>query len=206
MNLSLSCTCGKLKGLAESISGPVGNRIVCMCDDCQAFAHYLNRSKDILDINGGTDIFQVAPCRIKITSGIEILKCIRLSDKGMIRWFAGCCRTPVGNTMASHKVPFVGMIHLFMNSSGDMNRYEKVVGPVLAKSMGKFGIGQLPKDSHQKAPLKLIFRMIKFLFSAWLKRQHQPSPFFDVNGKPTAEPYVLTRKERDDLRQYCGPK
>lgn len=206
MNLNLSCTCGKLKGLAENISGPIGNRIVCMCDDCQAFAHYLNRAKDILDVNGGTEIFQVAPFRIKIISGIENLKCIRLSDKGMIRWFAECCNTPIGNTMVSHKVPFVGMIHLLMSSSVGTSQYEKVVGPILAKSMGRFGIGQLPKDAHQKAPMHLIFRIIRFLFLAWIRKQYQPSPFFDSGGRPVVEPKVLSKDERNSLRQYCGPK
>ncbi len=206
MNFTLSCSCGKLKGLAENISGPVGNRIVCMCDDCQAYAHYLNRAKDVLDTNGGTDIFQVAPFRIKITSGNENLKCVRLSDKGMIRWFAGCCNTPVGNTMASSKVPFIGMVHLFMNKSGDKNQYEKAVGPIIAKVQGQFAIGELPEDAYKKAPLSLILRAITFLFFAWLKKQHQPNPVFDSSGKPTVEPHVLSKEERDNLRPLCGPK
>ena len=38
--------------------------MVCYCDDCQAFLHYLGRA-DLLDALGGTDIVQMAPaaCR-----------------------------------------------------------------------------------------------------------------------------------------------
>ena len=42
------------------------NRVVCYCDDCQAFLHYLKRA-DLLDAHGGTDIVQVyseAPPRL----------------------------------------------------------------------------------------------------------------------------------------------
>jgi hypothetical protein len=38
------------------------------------------------------------------------LRLMRLSEKGLLRWYAGCCDTPLFNTMATPKVPFVGVL------------------------------------------------------------------------------------------------
>src|SRR5713226_4481912 len=119
MNVQLKCNCGALRGVASGISKSSGNRIVFMCDDCQAYAHFLGRAKEILDDNGGTDVFPVTPSNLKITHGIENLKCLRLTDKGMIRWYAGCCKTPIANSMPSPRAPFAGVIHTIMNHAGD---------------------------------------------------------------------------------------
>ena len=49
---------------ARNASPEAVNRMVCYCDDCQAFVHYLGHA-DLLDAHGGTDIVQMAPaaCR-----------------------------------------------------------------------------------------------------------------------------------------------
>ncbi len=31
--------------------------------------------------------------------------------KGLMRWYASCCNTPIGNTMATSAMPFIGLIH-----------------------------------------------------------------------------------------------
>ena len=207
MNVQLKCNCGALRGVASGISKSNGNRIVCMCDDCQAYAHFLGRAKEVLDDNGGTDVFPVTPSNLKITQGIENLKCLRLTDKGMIRWYAGCCKTPIANSMPSPRVPFAGVIHTIMNHAGDAKTRDDALGPVRARVQGKYGVGKLPQDAYQTAPLGVIFSTIRFLLIAWIKGQHTPSPFFDSNtGKPKVKPYVLTSTERENLRKFCGPK
>jgi len=45
--LSLKCKCGKVKGRATDITPSSGNRVVCCCSDCQAFAAYLKIAADI---------------------------------------------------------------------------------------------------------------------------------------------------------------
>jgi hypothetical protein len=207
LSVPLKCTCGVLRGVANGISKSGGNRIVCMCDDCQAYAHFLGRAREVLDDNGGTDVFPVTPSNLKITHGIENLKCLRLTDKGMIRWYSGCCNTPIANSMPSFKVPFAGVIHTIMDHAGDTKTRDEALGPIRARIWGKYGIGKLPQDAYRTASLGIIFRTLRFLSFAWLKRQHTPSPFFDSDtGKPKVEPYILTSAERDDLRKLCGPK
>ena len=58
--VELRCRCGEVVGLVENAAPQKVNRVVCYCDDCQAFAHQLGRA-DLLDAQGGTDIIQVAP-------------------------------------------------------------------------------------------------------------------------------------------------
>jgi hypothetical protein len=198
----LKCQCGKMKGRLTKTSSSLG-RIVCYCDDCQAYAHYLGRAKDILNSNGGTDIFPARPVDLQIVSGIENLGCMRLSSKGMYRWFAVCCNSPIGNSISNSKIPHVGLHTSFIDLSSE--QLIRTIGPVQYHVQGKYGIGELPSYVSRSAPPVLILRTIRFLLSGWLKRQFRPSPFFDSNGKPRVAPRVMSPVERDELRKYCGP-
>ena len=111
MDIPLKCSCGAMRGFVHDISSQRGHRTVCMCNDCQAYAHYLGQAITVLDANGGTDVVPVAPANLEITQGIENLKCLRLTEKGMLRWYAGCCNTPIANSAAISKIPFAGLIH-----------------------------------------------------------------------------------------------
>ena len=87
-----------MRGVGARGSPSAGFRFLCYCKDCQAFARFLERA-DVLDAAGGTDIFQMPPGRMKFTAGADALRCLRLSDKTRVfRWYADCCRTPIGNT------------------------------------------------------------------------------------------------------------
>jgi len=81
------------------VSSPIRaiqNRCVCYCRDCQAFAHFLGKVDAILDERGGSEIIQVLPRNLTFTQGIELLACMRLTEKGLLRWYAACCNTPIG--------------------------------------------------------------------------------------------------------------
>ena len=102
-----------MRGVASEVSPSAGFRVFCYCKDCQAFARFLARA-DVLDAAGGTDIFQMPPGRVKLTAGADALRCLRLSHKGVFRWYADCCRTPIANS-AGQGFPVMGMIHSFMD-------------------------------------------------------------------------------------------
>ena len=106
-NFPLRCRCGQMRGVARKVSPSAGFRIVCYCKDCQAFARFLGRP-DVLDAAGGTDIFQMATGRVTLTAGTEALRCLRLSDQGVFRWYADCCRTPIANS-AGPSFPVIGV-------------------------------------------------------------------------------------------------
>ena len=97
----LECRCGTVRGLVEN--GRRANPIVCYCQDCKAFAHFLGRADEILDERGGSEVVQTLPQYVTFTQGAERLTCIRLSQSGPLRWYATCCNAPIGNTAASRR-------------------------------------------------------------------------------------------------------
>lgn len=188
MDVPLKCECSKVQGLATHISPGYGNRIICYCNDCQAFANYLERGSSILDEYGGTDIFQLSPSQVKITAGKEHIRCIRLRPKGLYRWYTNCCKTPIGNTMSA-ALPFVGMIHNFMDDGGKRDEY---LGPVLAYTLVKSAKETLPDERKQGFPFKVTVRGICKLIVWKIKGLNQPSPFFNPDGTPVSEPEILS--------------
>jgi hypothetical protein len=192
-----------MKGVAADVSPETGNHIVCYCDDCQAYSRFLG-SAEILDAHGGTEIFQTAPSHLRFTGGEEHLCCIRLSQKGLMRWFAGCCRTPVGNTLASAHVPFVGIPRSFVDPV-TRRSLDDVFGPITAFCHARFAIGSPPEGAHPKVPLGLIGRSLRLLTTAWLAGKGRPSPFFHPSTHaPVVLPQVLTPAERDQLRRLAN--
>src|SRR5688572_9314938 len=113
-DVPLECICGTVAGVVRGVTPANANRLSCMCDDCQIYAHYLRRADVILDSHGGTDLSYATQARISILKGREQLQTVRLSATGILRVYAGCCRTPVAH-VPSPKLAFVGIPHLFMD-------------------------------------------------------------------------------------------
>jgi hypothetical protein len=185
--LSLGCTCGKVHGVASNITNTSGNRLVCYCNDCQAFAKYLHRETEILDEYGGTDIFQMPLAHIQITSGIEQVRCMRLTSKGMHRWYTECCKTPIGNTMTAG-VPFIGLISTFM---GDPDTRESAIGRIRGYTLTKYAKGTIPADRISAFTFLVILRAIAKMLVWKLRGLNKPSSFFTNEGKPISEPVIL---------------
>lgn len=201
-NLVLRCRCGNVEGQVRDASRDAVNRIVCYCDDCQAFLHRLGRA-DLLDEHGGTDIVQVAPSAVTFHRGTEHIAGLRLNPKGLYRWYATCCKTPVGNTVVP-SIPFVGIVaQTFAGGPGEL---DAAVGAPAARILGKFAIGEPPPGSTklQVAPLA---RVVGKLLGWKLTGKTWPHPFFDRSPKAPRYPIaVLSTEERDALRGLCGPK
>ncbi len=195
--LLVRCSCGAVRGVARGVSGERGNRIVCHCDDCQSFAHFLEGADQILDAHGGTDIFQMSPARLEITQGVGHLACMRLKPGGLLRWYADCCRTPIGNTLAWRQAPFVGLIHSCTDHASDGRSRDEVLGPVRARVQARFAKGDRAQlDAHDRAPAALFLRVLTIILMARLRGDHARSPFFDPQtGEPIAPPRVLTGDE-----------
>ena len=126
MTHSIRCSCGKLEGRLNR--NDYVNRCVCYCADCQAFAHFLKRENEVLDDRGETSIVQTIPANVTLTKGIENLTCMRLTANGLLRWYAACCDTPIGNTPPNLNTSFVGLIHNCLSS--DRNLLDRIFGTV----------------------------------------------------------------------------
>ncbi|WP_413575440.1 DUF6151 family protein [Bdellovibrio sp. HCB290] len=202
MQMAFECDCGKVKGTVDA-NRLKGYRAVCLCDDCQAYAHYLKRA-DTLDANGGTDIIPMMPSHMKITEGMEQLKSVRLYRAGMFRCYAECCKTPIGNAMASPKMPYIGMPARVFEKKSSAASVNEIFGPVNERMQAQFAIGPLPPRAQKKVSFGFMLRVLKFMLTAKITGAGYPSPFFTSEGNPTLVPYVLTKEERESLRPLCG--
>jgi hypothetical protein len=206
-DLPIRCSCGALRGVARGVSGDRGARVICYCDDCQAFAHFLERAAETLDRDGGTDIFGMSSARLEITAGADRLACMRLTPNGLLRWYARCCRTPIGNTFTSRQLPYVGLIHSCVDHSSDGRSRDEVLGPIRARLLTRFAKGSLGQaDAHQRAPVSLILRLLRITLAARLRGDHLRSPFFEAaTGAPVSPPRVLTAAELAAVRARGSP-
>jgi hypothetical protein len=168
-----------------------------MCDDCQAYARFLG-TPGIVDAHGGTEIFQMPASLVSLSQGLEQVACVRLSPRGMYRWYATCCRTPVANTVGP-RVPFAGVIHCVIGDPVGGGNKELALGPVLERVQGRFAPGGVPEGSRPKASLGLVLRMAGKVTSWWLRGMAGKSPFFDSARQPICIPRVLTPDEREAL-------
>ena len=194
--LSLQCRCGKLRGVAADVSAQSVTRVVCYCRDCRAFAHFLERP-DVLDAGGGSDVVQIAHSHVRLTSGLEVLACVRLTETGMFRWYASCCRTPVANTLRAG-VPFAGVMRDFIDVPSAAA--DGLLGtPIPVRT--KFAIGTPPLTAAPFSELGLIARVAKHLLTWKLTGRAFPSAFFvEETRAPRVAPQVLSHDQREALR------
>jgi hypothetical protein len=194
MNHPLRCKCGTLRG---QVSHPEKcTRMVCYCKDCQAFAHYLGNAGDILDPLGGTDIIAVHPQNVNFTDGQHALACMSLSQAGMLRWYASCCNTPIGNTSRDIRMAYVGLVHSCLE--GASSSMTRVFGPVRMRTATKSAKG--PVESSALAAVATIARIALAVIGGRLSGSYKSTPFFHADkGTPVVEPKVLTREERARL-------
>ena len=199
----IRCSCGSMQGRAVAGKGHRGNRLVCYCDDCQSFAHFLERAGDVLDRHGGTEIYQMSPADVAFVSGGEHLAAVRLRPKGLLRWYAGCCNTPIGNTLATPNLPFVGVINACAHAGPDGRPLGDVQGPVKGRIMGRFATGDRDGlDAHNAIPPSMMARFMWNMLRWRFRRDRRSTPFFDAGtGQPVVEPRVLSDTELQDVER-----
>ncbi len=188
----IQCQCGAVRGQL-AVAG-ASNRAICYCTDCRAFARYLGRAADVLDERGGTEIVQVAQPRLRFTQGKDRIAAVRLGEKGLIRWYASCCKTPIGNTMADAKGSFIGMIH----SSLDHARMDRDFGAAVAMVNTNTALGD-PKPK-QRGLFGAIARFVWIVISTRISGKYKDSPLFDGSGSPIVAPTILAAPELARLK------
>ena len=198
--LGLRCRCGTVRGVARDVTPSKINHCFCYCDDCQAFAHFLGRADDVLDAHGGSEVVQMSQANVRFTAGADKIAAIRLTDKGLVRWYAGCCRTPIGNTLATSALPFVGVLRVFIDAP------QAALGPIRGRGWAKSAKGgraAVPKDGLPD--VIMVARVFAKLIGWRLRGAHKRSALFDrTTGRPLAEPRVLDAAEREELRRRCA--
>jgi hypothetical protein len=156
----------------------------------------LGRPSEILDAQGGTDVIQTAPANVTFTQGREALACMRLTEKGLLRWYAACCNTPIGNTLADYRVSFIGLVHSCLDGTGES--LDDSFGPVRTCVNTKSAKGEVKPSSG--GVISAILRFIAMVGRARIDGSYKRTPFFSADtATPIVTPKVLSRTERDRL-------
>ncbi len=169
-------------------------RAICYCKDCQAFARFLRQAETILDGAGGTKIVATSPDNVHFSQGLDSVACMSLSNRGLLRWYAPCCNTPIGNTPRDVKIPYIALIENCLQS--DEPSVEESFGPtrmVLNVKSAKVPVN----SSSVRTGLALVSVMAGVAF-ARLRGAHKRNPLFEQDtGAPVVAPTVLSKAERD---------
>jgi hypothetical protein len=191
--LRLGCDCGSVAGIVSGATPRTARRLVCYCDDCQRFAAALGVADSVLDEHGGTEVLHISPARVTFTHGHTEIECLRLSTRGIFRWYSACCNTPIGNTLPTSRLPFLSLIHTCLHvENGTLG---DVVGPVQSRLQGRFAIRGMPPDTHPAVPVAAVVLAAGKSLGWWLRGDQRRSPFFDRSGKPIVEPHIAPRAQ-----------
>lgn len=182
---SIQCRCGKVDMSIEMPIPDTSARITCYCKDCRAFSTHLGAEEDI-GTRGASDLLHVAPRRLRFCNGAEHMDCLRLSPKGLFRWYAACCNSPMFVTLPKD-VPFISVV---------VPRMVDVVPPdpvaTVFSEQALDGQGPLPVNHGR---LTVVVRFFRRIAGALLTGHFRSHPLFEA-GKPMAEPTVLSLEER----------
>ncbi|MFY3383443.1 DUF6151 family protein [Paracidovorax sp. MALMAid1276] len=202
----LQCRCGQVAG--ELADTPSALHIVCYCRDCQAYAHHLGQADTVLDALAGTEVVATHARNVSFTQGAEHIACVSLTDKGMLRWYARCCHTPLANTGRDWRMPYVGLVHSSLRSAPRGTDSETLGPPVFRpvqmhhETSGAKG-GTPPKLGAWKQARALLGFMPR-IAAARLTGSYRRTPFFDGAGVPVAPVQVLTAAEHARAMDAVG--
>jgi len=194
MKMQLRCRCGAVRGEMETARAYT--RATCYCKDCRALANFL-AVPGILDASGGTDVVPIAPSAVRFTAGIEHVVCMSLSPKGLLRWYASCCRTPLGNTPRDPKLLYAGLVTACFDATPQA--VDAAFGP-RDRIVLNTGSATAPVRATPLAFLTGGLRILAGIIGARLRRE-RGSPFFDASGRPLREPEVISREQRAALER-----
>jgi hypothetical protein len=188
--LSFACACGEVAGWLAMAGPQHGDHVVCHCTDCQRFAYHLGAGARVLDAAGGTSLYQSRCARMRLRNGRNRLACIHLTEKPTLRWYATCCNTPMFNTYANGRIPYVTTLV----ANCDRNCREDILGPAIGHlftAEATENPGDVPRMSMSTLMRRFFGRMIRDVLSGDRRR----SALFDaVTLLPIATPDRLVAR------------
>lgn len=192
-DVAFSCSCGTVRGHLVDLDRKAGSRITCYCKDCQTAAQALGRG-ELLNERGGAELYQTTPVHVRIEQGEAHVACLRLSPRGLMRWYADCCNTPLFNTLAHDKLCFVGvLVHTVAPEA------RAPLGPLTAQTFTESATDEgasVRKYGFARTGFNIMRRHLR----AKLSGSASMAPFFDKDGHPMREARILSLEERNAAR------
>jgi len=190
----ISCQCGTVQGQVENITPSSSNHLTCHCKYCSGFAVHLGKAERLVDDSGASDLLQVAPWSLRFISGQDNIRALRFSEKGPLRWYASCCDTPLGITLARRFPPFCALVVQnlgFQNGGPPPVIFNAFCEHVAEKARCSRG-GRLPA-------LRIAARLAKQAVKGGISLKWRDNPFLDLRGgQAMAEVKILSPEEREN--------
>lgn len=187
MPIPLRCRCGQVQGEVGTDHAYV--RATCYCRFCRAYAQWLG-TPGLLDAAGGVDIVAMPPSQLRFTAGESQIACMSFGDRGIYRWYAACCRTPLGNTPRTPAMHYVGI------STACLEGMDEAVDAAFGPARHCVLNTESATAPVHKTRLAFLFgglRIMAGILGARL-RGRRDSPFFDAGtGSPIREPDIVRR-------------
>ena len=142
-----------------------------------------------MDEHGGIEIVQVASGNVSLSKGLGNVKALRLTKRGVIRFYAGCCGTPLFSTAPAESWPVSGMPVAVLDA--DAAARERVFGPI---EFVPFKSGMLGTAPKRKGVLRQMARVLGQMKAA--KRMGRAGSPVWKDGRPIVEPVLITEAER----------
>ncbi len=183
--MKISCDCGAFIAELTAFPKHTPGRLVCYCDDCQAYVKKIQRT-DVLDEYGGTEVIPAYPKEIDIIQGIDTLKCYRLTTEGTYRWATSCCNSPILNSKPGF--PWAGIFHTAYKKPNALSK----LGEVKSRIYGKYALAGAPFKISKKIAFRDMLVVMPFIIKGKILGMDKQSPFFDPDNKtPIVEPEIL---------------
>lgn len=193
MTMRLRCRCGQLRGQVDTAR--VAARALCYCKDCQAFGRFLG-SEGVLDGAGGTEVAATLPAAVRFDAGLEHLACMSLSPKGLYRWYASCCRTPIGNTPRDPRTSYVGLVRACLDAPDA--ELDSALGASVCRVQTQSARSPVPSSGLRTA--WAVCKIGSMIMKARLGGGYRENPFFRPGTiEPVKEVQVLKLEERKAL-------
>ena len=195
-DLPFSCRCGAVKGVIEKAGPREGDFVVCHCTDCQTFARRFQAEDRVTGDDAGTLLYQSRCARMRIAQGRGELRCLHLTDKPTMLWFARCCGTPLFNSYKNGKLPYVTT--LVGNCEADDR--ERLLGEPIGHLFvddDPHCTGQVRRMAMHTLMRRFFVRMLKDILSGDRRR----SALFDSR---TLEPISSPEHPTEDTMAHVG--
>lgn len=185
-DLPFGCACGTVNGRLLGITPASGHQLQCHCDDCRRAVLWLGQPDPGPD---GIRYYQTTPDRFVFTSGQDQLRALTWKNPRLLRWYAGCCNTPLFNTLDSPKWAFASLMIDRLDDPA-------ALGPCSAHA---FVLKANGKRGHEHAA-GFMWGFAKRVTRARVTGSWRTTPFFDDAGVPIAPIRALTREDRAKAR------
>ncbi|WP_271077958.1 DUF6151 family protein [Aurantiacibacter sp. MUD61] len=190
--LEFRCKCGAVGGTID-IPPPVdGEVIVCHCTDCRDFVRLCGKSEIMLDDLGGVSLFNFRGSRLHFSSGLEQMRCLHMTEKPVLRWVCSCCDTPMFNSFATTRIPF---LDIFTATIKDISPLRGLTSK--ARHLFPDSATGDASDLPASTPAGLILRTTPRIVREYVSGGRKANPLFDAKtGEPIAVPRRVSQAER----------